>query len=131
MRSSAGVELLQLYPEEVVGKSKYVKDQWKRMMIGFAPSPYFVTTYILVVEMMTKGSYLDIFNVFRWLVVKLNLSGMESYNPTLPWVFKFKKDSLITADVFIYIDDGRPLTITTWECWKTARKFCCILNGLG
>ena len=35
------------------------------------------------------------------------------------------------ADIFIYLDDGRPLSDTAWANWKAARKFCCTLNVLG
>ena len=84
-------------------------------MMGFAPSPYFVTKDMLVVNMMTKGSNIDSSNVYRWTAVRLNLPGMKIYDPTLPWVFKYRKDGSIAADIFIYIDDRRPLTNTAWE----------------
>ena len=53
---------------------------------------------------------------------------MDIYDPTLPWVFNDRKDGSIAADIFIYIDDGRPLADTAWENWKSAGKCCCILN---
>ena len=76
-------------------------------MMGFAPFRYCVTKYMFVVETMTKGSHLDQSNVYRWVAVRLNLPGMDNYDPTLPWVFKYRKDGSIAADIFIYIDDDR------------------------
>ena len=70
--------------------------------------------------MMTKGSHLDPSNVYRWVAVKLNLPGMDNYDPTLPWVFKYQKDGSIVANIFIYFDDSRPLADTAWESWKAA-----------
>ena len=55
LRPHAGVDLFQLYPEEAVGKNKSVKAQWERMMMGFAPSPYFVTKDMLVVKNDDEG----------------------------------------------------------------------------
>ena len=53
-------------------------------MMGFAPSPYFVTKDMLVVEMMMKGLDIDSSNVYRWAAVRFNLPGMKIYDPTLP-----------------------------------------------
>ena len=131
LRPHAGMDLFQLYQEKAVGRSNSVKAQWERMMMGLAPSPYFVTKDMLVVKMMTKGSNIDSSNVNRWAAVRLNLPGMDIYDQTLPWVFKYRKDGSIAADIFIYIDDGRPLADTAWENWNAARKFRCILNCLG
>ena len=65
LRPHAGIVLFQLYSEEAVVKSKPVKTQWERMMMRFAPSPYFVTKDMLVVEMMMKGSNVDSSNEYR------------------------------------------------------------------
>lgn len=88
------------------------------MMMGFDTSSYIVTKYMLVVEIVTKGSHFNPSNVYRWLAVKLNLPGMNSYDSTLSWVLKLRKDGSIAVDILIYIGDGSPLAITTitWEC---------------
>ena len=83
------------------------------MMMGFDTSSYIVTKYMLVVEIMTKASHFNPSNVYRWLAVKLNLPGMNSYYSTLSWVLKLRKDGSIAVDILIYIGDGSPLAITT------------------
>ena len=115
LRPHAGIDFFQLYPEEAVGKSKSVKAQWERIVMGFTPSPYFVTKAIVVVDMMTKGSHSDSSNVYRWVAVGLHLPRIDNYDPTLPWIFKYREDGSIAADIYIYIDDGRPLDDTDWE----------------
>ena len=84
------------------------------MLMGFSPSPYCVTKYILVVEKMMRGDILEVKHIFRWWKVILNLPGLEKYNPRLPWVYKARADGSIAADVLWYMDDGRPTTGTTW-----------------
>lgn len=83
LRRHEWVDLLQRYPEEAVEKGKYVKAEWEKILIGFAPSPYFVTKDMLKVKKMTKGSHLDSSNMFRWLSVTLNLPEIECYNSIL------------------------------------------------
>lgn len=78
------------------------------MMIGYTPSPWFFTKDILIVGSINKDCRLDLENVYRWDAVKLNLPGMKSYKPTLPWVFKGREDGSIVVYLYFYIDDGRP-----------------------
>ena len=80
------------------------------MIIGFVPSPYQVTNDMLVVEKTVMSSYLDRENLFRWNKVILNLPGMDKYDPSKPWVYEVRQDSKMAADLFFYIDDGRPTT---------------------
>ena len=70
---------------------------------------------MLIVESIAKGCIFDVDNIYRWKALIFNLPAMEIYNPTLPWVYKKRKDGSITADIYIYIDDGSPTTNTTWE----------------
>ena len=45
-------------------------------------------------------------------------------------MFKIREHS-IANDVFWYIDDGRPITVTAWEGWLEVRKVCCTLINYG
>ena len=82
------------------------------MLIEFVPSPYFVTTYMLVVEKVVRGDRTDIDNVFRQQMVILNLPGLDRYHPSLPWIYKSPEDDSIATDEIQYIDDGRPAANT-------------------
>ena len=57
---------------------------------------------------------------------------MKSYDPSRPWVYRVRSDGSLAADIFWYIDDGRPTAPTAWEGWKAARKACftLIFHGL-
>ena len=124
-----GFDLSSVFPEEKNGK---LKGWWERMIMGFGPSPYLVTKDMLVVEERVRGSRWDSENVFRWHSVTMNLPGMSKYNPSKPWVYKVRQDGTMAADLFFYIDDGRPTAPSAWECWCASRKICCnlIWHGL-
>ena len=87
---------------------------------------------MLVVEERVRGSRWDSENVFRWHSVTMNLPGMSKYDSSKPWVYKVRQDGTMAADLFFYIDDGRPTAPSAWECWCASRKICCnlIWHGL-
>ena len=122
VRPYAGVDLTQAFPEEAKTNGGKLKECWSRMMMGFSPSPYFVTKDMLIVERAVRGDRCDEDNVFRWVNVVLNLHGLDRYDPNLPWVYKVREDGAIPTDSFWYIDDGRPIANTAWEAWKTGNK---------
>ena len=84
IRSHIGVNLTQFDPEEVENNSRLVHARWERIMMGYLPSPYFVTKDMIIVENIIKGCRLDLKNVYCWKEVILDLPRMESYDPTLP-----------------------------------------------
>lgn len=47
--------------------------------------------------------------------MNLNLPGISNYNHSRPWVYKQRTDGTVAADLFYYIDDGRPTAPTAWE----------------
>ena len=81
--------------------------------MGVGPLPYQVTNDMLVVEETVRSSCLDIENVFRQNKVILNLPGMDKYDTSKPWVYEVRQDGKMVADLFFYIDDGRPTTSST------------------
>ena len=85
---------------------------WERMLMGFEPSPYFVTKNMMVIEEAVRGLRSDVKNVFHWLKVFFNLPGTKSYDPSRPWVYRVRTDGRLAVDIFWYIDDGRPIAPT-------------------
>ena len=77
----------------------------------FLPSPYFVTKDILVVEKMVRVDRLEV-KQFRWWKMILNLTGLEKYDFSLPWMYKARVDDPIVTDVCRYKDDGQSNTNT-------------------
>ena len=61
----------------------------------------------------------------------LNLPGAEEYDCQIPWLFKNMVDRLLVADLFIYVDDGRPIGPTEDMCWKASRKWGSTCSWLG
>ena len=41
-------------------------------------------------EKIFKGNWMDPNNILGWNFLRLNLSGDPIYDPTLPWVSKYK-----------------------------------------
>jgi hypothetical protein len=64
--------------------------------------------------------------------VRLNLPGSDRYDPSRPWVAKYRKDNCpIAADLFIFVDDLRPTGPTREDAWQAAQKAASTLNYLG
>ena len=62
-----------------------------------------------IAEEVIRGDPSDPTNVFRWDSVELNLPGSKGYDPSRPWVAKYRmEDGRIAADLFIFVDDLRP-----------------------
>ena len=60
VRPYAGVDLIRVFSEEASIRG-WKFNVWRTtMLIGFSPSPYFVTKYMLVVEKMVKGDRLEV-----------------------------------------------------------------------
>ena len=62
------------------------------------------------------GDRLDSTNPLAWDKVVLNLLGTEGYDCHRTWVFKQSVDGLLTAYLFIYVDDGRLIGPTEDLC---------------
>ena len=131
LRPFAGVDLTCMFPEEIGKITSKVEACWERMLMGFAPSPYFVIKDLMELENMVRGNRKDPANVFCWEKVILNLPGMPSYDPTRPWVYKVRADKHIASDVFFYMDDGRLTSFSAFECWKAAKRVCQMMSFLG
>jgi hypothetical protein len=58
---------------------------------------------------MIMGDPNDCLNIFQWKEVRLSFPGVEDYGPSLSWVAKIREDDRVAADLFIYMDDLRPM----------------------
>jgi hypothetical protein len=66
-------------------------------------------------------------NVYQCKEVRLNLD----YDPSLAWVAKVREDGCVTDDLFIYMDDFRPMGPDAEGCWRASHKAASICNYLG
>lgn len=131
IRPYAGVDLSDLFPEEVNNSDDKLWEHWSRMLMGFKSSPYSTTRDMRRVDPHLRGGHDNESNVFRWNDVKLNLPGKSCYNPSKPWVYKVRKDGTLAADLYIYIDDLRNTGPTYEECWEGAHQVCSRLTWFG
>ena len=56
---------------------------------------------------MAKGRPDDAGSAFVWVRTKLNLPGMDDYDPFRPSVMKLRPDNRLAADIIAFYDDGR------------------------
>jgi hypothetical protein len=106
-------------------------ERWTRCAMGLKPSPYQTTQAMLFAEDVIRGDPEAEGNVFRWDSVRLNLPGSETYDPSLPWVYKVRKDGSPAADFFFYVDDNRTTGNSEEEAWLAARRVASVCSYLG
>jgi hypothetical protein len=52
--------------------------------------------------------------------VVFNLLGSKGYRSDLPWVMKIRADDHLAAEIFVFVDDGRPTGHNQELMWKAA-----------
>eukprot|EP00536_Pseudo-nitzschia_multiseries_P006884 jgi/Psemu1/16373/gm1.16373_g len=96
--------------------------------MGLNSSPYNSVQGLLQAKHIVLGDPCGLSNLYMWDQVHLNLQGMESYDPTQPWISKLQSDGLHTAEITQYMNDTQ-ITVPTedlaWECsGKMAKGLC-------
>eukprot|EP00536_Pseudo-nitzschia_multiseries_P004111 jgi/Psemu1/9278/gm1.9278_g len=84
---------------------------WMRSAMGLKSSPH--------------NSVQGLFNPYTWDPVCLNLRGMESYDPTQPWISRLQSDGLHATEITQYTDDIQitaPTEDLAWECISKMAK---------
>ena len=94
---------------------------WKRPAMGMTPSPIISGRHVFWLKEMTFADRQDQSNIFRWDRIELNLPGSASYDPTMPWVSKRRRDGELAADTPDFVDDRRPTAPTEKECWEASQ----------
>ena len=130
IRPYCGVDLTKYFPE-LVGNGKVLWVRWTRCCMGLKTSPYNCVQGMMHLSEAIFGDRKNESNPFRWDKIKLNLPGLADYDPSLPWVYKERKDGSIACDVFTYVDDLRPTGPTEEECWAATRRTGSIINHHG
>ena len=76
--------------------------------MGMKPSPYNSVRYYYWAEEFAIGNLRDATNPFGFDEIVLNVSGMESYDPSKPKVIKRNsKSSSVSGGVVTFVDDVR------------------------
>jgi hypothetical protein len=129
LRALAGVDLSHYFPGEKEGP---LWETWQRAAMGLRSSPFQCVQAMGVAEEVIRGDPADPTNVFRWDSVELNLPGSDDYDPSRPWVAKYRmEDGRLAADLFIFVDDLRPTGPSHEDAWLAARRAASTLNYLG
>jgi len=134
----AGVDLTPFFPDSfgVRATGKRTKRtfwvRWTRCGMGFKISPYNAGQAMLFAEELIRGDPADTTNLFHFDQVVLNIPGQENYQPSLPWLYKFRSaDQRLACDFFVYVDDVRSTGSTYEECWAATRAVASKYNYLG
>jgi hypothetical protein len=88
--------------------------------MGLKPSPYQTTQAMLFAEDITRGDPDNEENLFKRDHVRMNLPGAPDYDPSLPWVYKVKRDGTPAADFFFYVDGNRTTGNLEKEAWQVS-----------
>ena len=91
--------------------------------MGLTDSSYHTFQAVTWSKCIAMGDRLDSNNPFSWDKVVLNLPGTKEYDCQITWVFKQILDGLLVADLFICVDDGRPIGPTENLCWEASRRW--------
>ena len=105
---------------------------WSRAWMGAKPSPEWAVRFYYVAEEFVRGNQTDKANPFFFDKVVVNAPGDPTFNPGLPWVFKY--DSIkkrVAGDVKAYVDDLRSLGYSLEHAWILAKQIASRLQYLG
>jgi hypothetical protein len=97
-------------------------ERWDQNWMGLRDSPYGSLQWQARLKLEVYGDRQVIANPFHWDKVVFNLPGSKGYQADLPWVMKIRWDGKFCAEVFVYVNDGRPTRPTEFLTWQQARQ---------
>ena len=77
--------------------------------MGLTDSPYNVCQAVNWSKGIELGYRKNLKNNIGWEKVVSNFRGKTSYDCQHPRVYKDMRDGLIKDNLFVYVDDGRPI----------------------
>ena len=98
-------------------------ERWERNWMGLRDSPYRSLQWQTRLKLEVYGDRRVRDNPFHWDRVVFNLPGSKGYRADLPWVMKIRWDGGLAAEVFVYVDDGRPTGPTEFLAWQAGRAY--------
>ena len=125
LRPYAGVDYT-----AVMGSETTLWLQWRRMFMGFTPSPYVTGKLFGWTIDVILGDRWDRNNPFRWESIRMNLPGMLTYDPREPRACKMF-ESNIAAALEAYVDDLRLLGWSELHCHAATSRAAKLLQYLG
>ena len=105
---------------------------WTRNWIGAKPSPEWAVHYYYIADEFVRGDDSNPQNPFFFDQVVVNAVGTPSFNPSLPWVFKYNSiKQLLAGDLRVYIKNLRAIGYSLEQAWLLARQIASRLQYLG
>ena len=92
-------------------------------MMWIIYSPYHACQVVTWGKCIAMGDRLYSNNPFAWEKVVLNLLGNKEYYFQRPWEFNQRVDEFFAAEIFIYVEDGRPIRPTKNVFWEASRRW--------
>jgi hypothetical protein len=138
MKKYTGVDVTDLLNDEEaaeeIGRFTSAEDVytvWDRPAMGLTASPYQAVQTATRGKRVMLGDRKDPKNPFAWDEVVLNAPGQADYDPTLPWIYKARGDTLIASDIHTYIDDNRSTANSSQGAWQASSKVAKVCAWLG
>jgi hypothetical protein len=91
--------------------------------MGLRDSPYRSLQWHAHPKLEVYGDWRVQSNPFHWDQVVFNLAGSKGYRADLPWIMKICWDGELAAEVFVYVDNGRPTGPTKYLTWQGGRTY--------
>ena len=130
----AGIDLSPLQGElQKLGQEvKTTWERWTRLFMGCKLCPYLSIRYTYHAEEFVVGDRLLAGNPMHWDHTVLNLPGMVSFNPALPWVYRWdNRSQRLAASICAFVDDFRIAGNSVENAWQVARQVASRLQYLG
>jgi len=124
-----GIDICPFFQEDTGSSTLWV--WWERCMMGLRSSPYVTIKTLLLGCEAVVGDWTALDNPYHWASVVQNLLGADTYDPTMPWVYKMNSNSRIAGTIKIYVDDLRPIAESKGECWRLGHRAATLLQALG
>ena len=105
---------------------------WERLLFGFSASPYNAVKSYYHAEEFVVGDHKESGSPLRWDRVILNLPGMESFDPRLPWIMLWDDErNCLAGAVVTFVDDGRGSGKNVEHVWAVLHRCATRLQHLG
>jgi hypothetical protein len=100
--------------------------------MGLRDSPYCSLQWQVRLKFKVYGDRKVLSNPFHWDRIKFNLPGSKGYRLDLLWVMKIRADGHLAAEIFVYVDDGRPTGHSPRLTWAAAQAYAagCSRRGI-
>lgn len=132
LQEYSGIDLTVHQKELELPSDATTNYRWTRNWMGARSSPYSSVRFYYIAEEFCRGDRTDLTNALRWDLVKLNLPGDISYNPSLPRVQKWDGQSnRLAGDIITFVDDGRITGQTLEHAWLIMHQICSRFQFLG